>query len=79
MSGENSDGGKKQEGEAIDTNSPLYIHPSDYPKQMQVNDILNDNNYNEWRQEMINFLLAKNKMGFINGSIKKPKTNSPMY
>ncbi|KAL7601623.1 hypothetical protein Lser_V15G23906 [Lactuca serriola] len=42
----------------IDTSSPYYIHPSDYPKQMQ--------------QEMMNFLLEKNKMGFVDGIIEKP-------
>lgn len=79
MSGEKTDGSKTAEGKTIDTKSPLYIHPSDYPKQMQVNDLLNDNNYNEWKQEMNNFLLAKNKMGLIDGTVKKPESSSPMY
>ena len=79
MTGEKGDGSKKPEGETIDVNSPFYIHPSDYPKQMKVNDILNDNNYNEWKQEMTNFLLAKNKMGLIDDTIKKPSKESPMH
>ncbi|XP_023745024.1 uncharacterized protein LOC111893187 [Lactuca sativa] len=80
MAGEKGDGSKKPEGgETIDTNSPYYIHASDYPKQMQVNDVLNDNNYNEWKQKMRNFLLAKNKMGLVDGSIEKPEVSSPMH
>ncbi|KAI3681211.1 hypothetical protein L6452_35996 [Arctium lappa] len=72
-------GGSKNGGETIDVNSPFYIHPSDYPKQMQVNDVLSDNNFNDWKQEMINFLLAKNKKGLVDGSIKKPEKTSETY
>ncbi|KAI3721942.1 hypothetical protein L2E82_32962 [Cichorium intybus] len=78
MTGEKGEASKKTE-DAIDTNSPYYIHASDYPKQMQVNEVLNDNNFNEWKQEMINFLFAKNKIGLVDGSIKKPESTSPMY
>ncbi|XP_023757972.2 uncharacterized protein LOC111906436 [Lactuca sativa] len=46
---------------------------------MQVNDMLNDNNYNEWKHEMTNFLLAKNKIGLIDGTIKKPEKESPTH
>nr|KAJ0206362.1 hypothetical protein LSAT_V11C500295500 [Lactuca sativa] len=46
----------KKTGVASDPKSPFYIHASDYPKQMQVNDTLID-----WSQEMMNFLFAKNK------------------
>ncbi|KAI3717785.1 hypothetical protein L1987_69614 [Smallanthus sonchifolius] len=63
----------------VDASSPLYIHPSDYPKQMHVNDNLTDNNYVDWSQEMLNFLFAKNKVGLIDGTIKKPDKESPTY
>ncbi|KAJ0846074.1 putative RNA-directed DNA polymerase [Helianthus annuus] len=46
---------------------------------MHVNDVLTDNNYADWSQEMLNFLFAKNKVGFINGSIKKPEEDSSNY
>ncbi|KAJ0857406.1 putative RNA-directed DNA polymerase [Helianthus annuus] len=72
-------GQPKNEGESIDSNSPYYIRASDYPKQMQVNDALNDSNYNDWEQEMQNFLFAKNKIGFVDGSIKKPEKTSQYY
>lgn len=65
--------GDKETQTGPDTNSPLYIHPSDYPKQLHVNDVLTDNNYTDWSQEMMNFLLAKNKVGLIDGSIPKPE------
>ncbi|XP_076887853.1 uncharacterized protein LOC143538116 [Bidens hawaiensis] len=77
MAPENSEK-SKADGEAIDHQSPYYIHASDYPKQLHVNDVLRDNNYNDWAQEMTNFLFAKNKIGFVDGSIKKPKSNSTL-
>lgn len=30
---------------AIDHSSPYYLHPSDFPKQLYVNEVLIDNNY----------------------------------
>ncbi|XP_076883234.1 uncharacterized protein LOC143531937 [Bidens hawaiensis] len=68
--------GDKDSGSGLNndvTSSPLYMHPSDYPKQMHVNDALTDKNHSDWSQEMLNFIFAKNKVGFINGAIVKPE------
>ncbi|XP_076933091.1 uncharacterized protein LOC143598878 [Bidens hawaiensis] len=62
-----------------DHSSPYYLHPSDFPRQMQVNEPLNDNNYLDWSQEMENFLFAKKKISFVNGSLIKPETTDPNY
>ncbi|XP_023732405.1 uncharacterized protein LOC111880228 [Lactuca sativa] len=64
---DNDPGASKKNEEPIDANS------------INVNDVLNDNNFNKWRQEMINFLFAKNKKGFVDGSINKPDSASPMH
>ncbi|XP_076893891.1 uncharacterized protein LOC143546021 [Bidens hawaiensis] len=69
----------KTDGVAIDVSSPFYLHPSDYTRQMHVNDLLSDNNYVDWEQEMENFLFAKNKIGFVDGTIKKPESGSSDY
>ncbi|KAJ0510788.1 putative transcription factor interactor and regulator CCHC(Zn) family [Helianthus annuus] len=74
-----NDEGTKKEGSSPDINSPLYIHASDYPKQMHVNDTLTDNNYTDWSQEMLNFLFAKNKVGFVDGTLKKPEKTATDY
>ncbi|XP_076920478.1 uncharacterized protein LOC143581613 [Bidens hawaiensis] len=75
--------GKEEEtnnnGGVSDDTSPYYIHASDYPRQLHVSDILTDGYYNDWSQEMLNFLFAKNKVGFIDGTIKKPKSNNPTH
>ncbi|XP_023764037.1 uncharacterized protein LOC111912534 [Lactuca sativa] len=64
MAGDIPEGSGKKSDEGIDTTSLFYIHPSDYPKQVQ---------------ELTNFLLAKNKIGLIDGTVKKPKSTSPTY
>lgn len=38
----------KNDGESIDHYSPLYLHASDYPKKLHVNDVLTDKNYGDW-------------------------------
>nr|GEV89762.1 integrase, catalytic core [Tanacetum cinerariifolium] len=40
-----ADNNKKNKGNRPDVNSPFYLHPSDYPRTMHVNDALTDNNY----------------------------------
>ncbi|GKF81325.1 LTR copia-type gag-polypeptide, partial [Tanacetum coccineum] len=65
--------------DAIDPSSPYYLHPSDYPKQLHVNEVLTDGNYVDWAQEMSNFLYAKNKIDFVDGTIKKPEIGSTKY
>lgn len=79
MAGDKTESSKDGEGEVIDTNSPYYIHSSEYLRQMHVNDVLTDGNYNDWAQEMKNFLFAKNKIGFIDGTIEKPEEKSPNH
>lgn len=69
----------KNGGESINHNSPLYLYASNYPKQMHVNEVLTDKNYSDWEQEMVNFLFAKNKTGFNDGTIKRPEVGSDKY
>ncbi|KAM0043325.1 putative RNA-directed DNA polymerase [Helianthus debilis subsp. tardiflorus] len=78
MAGDEGKTEKKNEG-VSDHDSPYYLHPSDYPRQMHVNDVLTDGNYTDWSQEMQNFLFAKNKIGFVDGTIKKPEQGSSSH
>ena len=72
-------GKDKAKTPSSDPDSPYYIHPTDYPRQMHVNDSLNDNNYADWSREMNDFLVAKNRIGFIDGTISKPAEDQPKY
>ena len=62
-----------------DFSSPYYLHPSDFPKQLHVNEILTDGNYIDSVQEMSNFLFAKNKIDFVDGTQKKSEITSLEY
>ncbi|MFS8023402.1 putative retrotransposon gag domain, retrotransposon Copia-like protein [Helianthus anomalus] len=73
----NKDGEGSSGGIAYD--SPYYLHPSEYPKQLHVNEVLTDSNFADWSQEMTNFLFAKNKIEFVDGTIKKPEKSSKDY
>lgn len=46
---------------------------------MHVSEAFTDSNYVDWSQEMINFLFAKNKTNFIDGTIKKPDPTAAEY
>lgn len=51
--GDPKDKAKIGEGSSgINHDSPYYLHPSDIPKQLHVNDVLSDANYTDWSQEM---------------------------
>nr|GEW41573.1 putative reverse transcriptase, RNA-dependent DNA polymerase, Gag-polypeptide of LTR copia-type [Tanacetum cinerariifolium] len=71
--------GDKGGSSVIDFSSPYYLYLSDSPKQPSVNEVLTDGNYNDWAREMTNFLFAKNKTNFVNGTLKKPETSSSEY
>ncbi|KAI3733020.1 hypothetical protein L1987_64235 [Smallanthus sonchifolius] len=79
MAGDKETNAEKRSGGGISHDSPYYLHPSDYPRQVHVNDPLTDSNYTDWSQEITNFLLAKNKICFINGTIKIPEENATDY
>ncbi|CAL1375187.1 unnamed protein product [Linum trigynum] len=60
--------------DVIGPTSPLYLHPSDALSQVFVGDLLTDMNYGEWSAEISNALVAKNKLGFVLGTIPRPKS-----
>nr|DAD45368.1 TPA_asm: hypothetical protein HUJ06_003598 [Nelumbo nucifera] len=54
-----------------DPNSPYYLHHSDNPGMILVTNVLTSENYTSWSRAMTMELLAKNKLGFVDGSIEK--------
>ncbi|KAL2895195.1 Retrovirus-related Pol polyprotein from transposon RE1 [Bienertia sinuspersici] len=59
---------------AQDPSSPYYIHPSDSQYKL-VPTIFYGSAYNDWKRSVMIGLSAKNKLGFIDGSIPKPLDN----
>ncbi|KAI5332290.1 hypothetical protein L3X38_022419 [Prunus dulcis] len=68
-------------GSKNDASDPFFIHHSDHPGMVLVSKILNGNNYATWCRSMRISLSAKNKLGFVNGTIKAPseKTNPETF
>ncbi|XP_014506420.1 uncharacterized protein LOC106766184 [Vigna radiata var. radiata] len=60
-------------------NSPFYLHPGENPGLTLITQILNENNYASWSRSMRRALLSKNKVKFIDGTIKRPKKTDTMY
>ena len=53
--------------------SPYYLHAFDHTGQVQTPFLLNGSNYERWSKLMTNSLKTKRKLGFIIGTIKRPK------
>jgi len=55
----------------IENQSTYYLHPSEGPRIAITSIIFNRKNYDLWRTA----LKAKNKLGFIEETLTKPKSN----
>ncbi|KAK5840745.1 hypothetical protein PVK06_009648 [Gossypium arboreum] len=56
----------------IDFNHPFYLHPSDIPGTLLVShQLVGVEYYNVWSRTMKIALLAKNKLGFVDGTCSK--------
>lgn len=60
-----------------DVNSVYYIHPSDANSTQLVSVKFNGVGYTNWKRAMMLCLSAKNKLGFVTGTIPKPVATSP--
>ncbi|XP_058735907.1 uncharacterized protein LOC131607949 [Vicia villosa] len=52
--------------------NPFFIHHLDHPGLVLVSHLLTEENYPSWRRAMLIALCAKNKIGFVDGSIPQP-------
>lgn len=58
-----------------DPTSPYYLHPSDNPGMKLVSIQFDGNSYADWKRSILISLSAKNKIGFVDGTITKPVFN----
>ncbi|ESQ34249.1 hypothetical protein EUTSA_v10009346mg, partial [Eutrema salsugineum] len=56
--------------------SPYYLHLSDNTGQVLTPILLNGSNYERWAKLMLNSLRTKRKIGFVDGTLKRPSDNS---
>ena len=52
-----------------DIRNPLYLHHAESPGAMLVSEVLIGENYHAWVRSMKKVLIAKNKFGFVDGTI----------
>ncbi|XP_024008540.1 uncharacterized protein LOC112084083 [Eutrema salsugineum] len=66
---------------ALDPRSPYHIDP-DYQAEENLPMVIlsqADDNYFIWKNHFLEFLVSKNKTGFVDGSVEKPDPSSPLY
>jgi len=62
-----------------DSSSPFYLNNRDHPGLILVLNPLIGSNYNSWNHSMTMALMAKNKIGFVDGSISKLEIDDNLY
>ncbi|WJZ95113.1 hypothetical protein VitviT2T_013904 [Vitis vinifera] len=62
--------------EALD---PFSLHHSDHPGMVLVSKVLEGDNYSTWSRAMRISLSAKEKIGFVTGSIKPPSSTDDSF
>ena len=49
--------------------NPLYLHYTESPRAILISEVLISENYHTWVRSMKKALIAKNKFGFVDGTI----------
>ncbi|GKV32528.1 hypothetical protein SLEP1_g41125 [Rubroshorea leprosula] len=62
-----------------DPSSPFYLHHSDGPGTTLVTQLMTGNNYPTWSRAITMAFEAKNKLGFVDGTIPEPSATSARY
>ena len=60
------------EDQILNPYSPYYLHPGENPSLVLISQSLNETNYASWSKNLKRDLVSKNKIKFIDGSIKAP-------
>ncbi|BAT84751.1 hypothetical protein VIGAN_04219900, partial [Vigna angularis var. angularis] len=59
--------------------NPLFLHPGENPALILVTPLLSDNNYQQWRHDMLVALETKNKEKFVLGTIPCPAADDILH
>ena len=62
----------KSDASKSDPSNPYFTHHSDHQGLVLISKPLDGDNYSTWRRAMTLSLNAKNKLGFLKGTIKAP-------
>ncbi|XP_074341673.1 uncharacterized protein LOC141679087 [Apium graveolens] len=61
---------------SLEQDNPLHLHSSDNPGMKLVNDPFDGSGFSNWKRSMIIALSARNKLGFVDGSLTCPEIGS---
>ncbi|XP_074368570.1 uncharacterized protein LOC141708711 [Apium graveolens] len=67
------------QNQAVNYNDPYYLSSGDNPRQQLGRMLLSGDNFINWSRSVKMALGAKNKLGFIDGSLHKPAEDSVDY
>ncbi|XP_014499195.1 uncharacterized protein LOC106760245 [Vigna radiata var. radiata] len=59
--------------------NPFYLHPRKNLGLTLISQVLSETNYSSWSRSMRRAPLSKNKIKFIDGSIKKPQRSEALF
>lgn len=59
--------------------SPYFLTSGDNPGTSIISEVLDGSNYNTWNLSITIALDAKNKIGFVDGSLSRPSETHPHY
>ena len=65
-------------GDQGSDNDPFFVHHSNNPTAVLVSPLLTGDNFSTWLRAMTMALRAKNKSGFIDGTIKPPMNDKEL-
>nr|GMD76732.1 Retrovirus-related Pol polyprotein from transposon RE1 [Ipomoea batatas] len=65
--------------DATDLTSPYYLHSGESPSLVLVSTLLDGGNYQAWSRTVKMALVSKNKLGFVDGTIKAPNKDEAHY
>ena len=60
-------------------NDPYFLSTGDNLNAPLTNYVFHGSNFVNWSRSVRNALIARNKLGFLDGTLRKPAINSPDY
>ncbi|KAL8108328.1 hypothetical protein AgCh_024692 [Apium graveolens] len=61
---------------SLEQDNPLHLHSSDNPGMRLVHDQFDGSGFSNWKRSMSIALSARNKLGFVDGSLPRPESTS---
>ena len=66
---------QSHQDQSLNIHNPFYLHPRENPAIALVSPMLDSANYNSWSRSILTALSAKNKVEFVDDSIKRYASN----